>query len=373
MTPILIANIKPFRIIARDEGDVWNPTIEEINSCTYDYVKLHRTSKVFDAHLPFPLPAFLTFDGSLLFPFVDCFKNGDVIVDEVNRILASILLGGIYVEAVSPLDISRGKLNETGYFRISKGISCTAQFHQAIGERTAGAMSTIKLMDCEVLYATDVIDSYNQGHVVLDKLERLSPSLFINGFSYFQNHQINESLANTWICIEQVLESIWDLTVLEEAKKINIAKRKRFIESQQWNAAHKVEVLFQREMISESLYGLLSIVRSARNDFLHKGKKPSYESAHSGLLSLIGLIEIASELQQVIFNKGDLEKHLPENIPNSIPSTNVPTTPSNKPLDVKYWMSIRPIPGDDGWEGEYESFSDITLVPIDPETTKPSR
>jgi hypothetical protein len=40
--PILIANFEPFKLISRDESDIWNPSLEQINNNTYNYVKLHR-------------------------------------------------------------------------------------------------------------------------------------------------------------------------------------------------------------------------------------------------------------------------------------------------------------------------------------------
>ena len=98
--PILISNFKPFRLISRDKSDRWEPSLDDINNSTYDYVKLHRVSKFFDAHLPKPMPACFGFDGSLIFPFIEEFKNDDLVVEEVNRILASIFLGGVYVESI---------------------------------------------------------------------------------------------------------------------------------------------------------------------------------------------------------------------------------------------------------------------------------
>mgnify|MGYP006977014348 FL=1 len=93
--PILISNFKPFRLICRDKFDIWNPSLEQINKSTYDYVKLHRASKFFDANLPRKMPACLGFDGSLIFPFIEEFQNDDFVIEEFNRILASIFIGGV--------------------------------------------------------------------------------------------------------------------------------------------------------------------------------------------------------------------------------------------------------------------------------------
>lgn len=197
--PILISNFKPFRLISRDESDVWVPTLEEINNSTYDYVKLHRASKFFDAHLPKPMPACFGFDGSLIFPFIEEFKNDDLVVEEVNRILASVFLGGVYVESISPLDVSRGSMNVTGYYRHSSTHSSNSDFHHAIGECDAGSLASIRLLDPEIIGADKVITAYNYGHKVLGKLPTLSPSLFIGAFTYYKKHQLREALAHAWI------------------------------------------------------------------------------------------------------------------------------------------------------------------------------
>ena len=256
--PILIANFKPFRLVSRDESDLWEPSLEQINNSTYDYVKLHRASKFFNAHLPKPMPACFGFDGSLIFPFIEEFRNDDLVVEEVNRILASIFLGGIYVESISPLDISRGNMNVTGYYRHSSTHTSNSDFHRAIGECDAGSLASIKLLDPEVITAEKLISAYDIGHQVLEKLPTLSPSLFIGAFTYFKNHQLREALAHAWIGIEQILGFIWKATIVQDAKAINIPKRRKFIESQQWNSAHKIEMLYQQALIDEVLYSSLS-------------------------------------------------------------------------------------------------------------------
>ncbi|MGM8890107.1 hypothetical protein ACS8FA_04535 [Psychrobacter sp. 1Y1] len=362
--PILIANFKPFRLISRDESDKWEPSLEEINNSTYNYVKLHRASKFFDAHLPKPIPACFGFDGSLIFPFIEEFKNDDLVVEEVNRILASVFLGGICVESISPLDVSRGQMNETGYYRHSSTHSSNSEFHRAIGECDAGSLASIRLLNPEIIEADKFTTAYNYGHKVLARLPTLSPSLFIGAFTYHKKYQLREALAHAWIGIEQILEFIWKETIVKDAKSINIPKRRKFIDSQQWNSAHKIEMLYQQGFIQEELYSSLSKARFARNHFVHKGITPSYEESHSALMSLIILVEVASKINEVNFHRSNLEQHLPDKSKFCIPQTYVPKERSNEGLNVQYWRTIKVIPGDKGWKGSYESYPDITLSPI---------
>lgn len=194
------------------------------------------------------MPACFGFDGSLILPFIDEFENDNLVVEEVNRILASIFIGGVYVEAIMPLDVSRGKMNVTGYYRHCSTHSSNANFHHAIGECDAGALASIRLLEPEVLSADMIISAYDYGHKVLSKLPTVSPSLFIGAFTYYKQHQLCEALAHAWINIEQILELIWEKTIVEDAKSVNIHKRRKFIESQQWNSAHKIEMLFQKNI-----------------------------------------------------------------------------------------------------------------------------
>lgn len=362
--PILISNFKPFRLISRNKYDVWNPSLEQINNATYDYVKLHRASKFFNAHLPKKMPACFGFDGSLIFPFINEFKNDDLVVEEVNRILASVFLGGVYVESISPLDVSRGLMYTNGYYRHSSTHSCNADFHRAIAECDAGKIASIKLLEPEIINVDEVISSYNYGYKILSKLPTLSSSLLIGAFTYYKNYQLRESLAHAWICVEQLLEFIWKKTVVEDAKSINIPKRRKFIESQQWNSAHKIEMLYQNNLISEKLYSDLSLARFARNDLIHKGVNPSYNESRSALMALILLIEVASKLNEVIFNNSNLENFISDKLESCIPQTNVDEKIIDEKFNVEYWKEMKVIPGDKHWKGEYDSYPDITLSQI---------
>lgn len=107
---------------------------------------------------------------------------------------------------------------------------------------------------------------------------------------------------------------------------------------------------------------MLNEARAARNNFIHKGTTPSYKGANASLLALISLIEIASKFNQVNFDHTKLESYLSNHIESCIPQTNI--SPNSIKNDVICWREITKIPGDAGWEGEYESFPDIQLKPL---------
>jgi hypothetical protein len=53
----------------------------------------------------------------------------------------------------------------------------------------------------------------------------------------------------------------------------------------------KLEVLFQKNLLNNDVYGKLDQARKARNDFAHRGAAPSQEVA---LIALTGAFEFAS-------------------------------------------------------------------------------
>ena len=92
--PIIIGNCAPFRLVMRKE-DVWNPTLEQINNRKYDYVKLCRISMFLDIGIA-PYSLAIGFDGSLILPAIEEFRNRDNAVNKLNEVLGVLLLGGIY-------------------------------------------------------------------------------------------------------------------------------------------------------------------------------------------------------------------------------------------------------------------------------------
>ena len=245
MVPILIANPKPFRIIVRDEDDVWEPTLENINRSSYDYVKLHRASAFFDADLKCNFPICVAFDGSFILPACSDYRSVEESLDEFNRVFASILVGGVYITSVQPSDLSEGKMSTYGYYRHTRTLGGNGNLYKALGNRDAGADDNIKLLAPLLIVAKKIELAYQAGAETFKNIDNLSPSLFITAFTYFIDMQTREALTNAWICIEQVLEYLWRETVLTEVKAINIEGRGKFMGSQRWSAAHKIEMFFQ--------------------------------------------------------------------------------------------------------------------------------
>ena len=176
--------------------------------------------------------------------------------------------------------------------------------------------------------------------------------------------QTREALTNAWICIEQVLEYLWRETVLTEVKAINIEGRSRFMDSQQWSAAHKIEMFFQSGIVDKDTYTKLSNARNARNKFVHLGKAPKHESAKNALTALIELINAASKHKSFLFKCDNLSKYLTKSKDDHQTEQGIGKVEDFDWSKVSYWKPLLPIPGETGWKGDFEKFSDITLQSV---------
>lgn len=115
--PIITASASPFRLVVRGDSDAWSATLDDINSRTYDYVKLHRLSTYFDAGIaPFSLG--VCYDGTMILPATEAYRNRDTAFSKFNQTLAELLVGGIYCEAPQPDDLGYGSMSQEGYSRI---------------------------------------------------------------------------------------------------------------------------------------------------------------------------------------------------------------------------------------------------------------
>ena len=250
--PIHLANPRPFRLVIRDKCDVWRPTLDEINRSAYNYIKLHSATRFIYVDTPEPYPICVGYDGSYILPAIKRYNTLEATLDAFNRIFASILIGGIYIECVDPEDLSHGEMTEFGYYRHKQTYGGNGELHRALGIRGASAIDAVRLIEAPTILADDIESAYSRGATVLKNIENLSPSLLITSFTYFLKRQTKEALSHTWICSEQILDHIWRLLVVNDAKRSQIGHRRKFLESQQWSAAHKIELLHQKSVLSKN-------------------------------------------------------------------------------------------------------------------------
>lgn len=360
-TPVIIGNCAPFRLVLR-EGDTWLPELEEINNLSYDYVKLCRLSCFIDIGIA-PYSLGISFDGTLILPAAIEYKSREAAIDIFNEALGLLLLGGVYSEAVSPTDISYGKLFFDGYLSQSGGgMGFNAVFHHAIQTKHIGALQSFSLYRPRTLTVAELELAYIKGREYFKKLNLLTPSLLLNGISNYVKHQWVESLIFLWTSIEQVINLIWMKEIINgKSPDTPIEGRSKFLKDfRTWTTSTKIELLFQKKIIGSKDYRLLNVARKSRNDFIHNGKTVSELNVKSALISLFHLMSLVitdyenvSELNQTLEliysnQRGDL----------------FPKETDSK-LKVSHWLAIPPIPGDPKWGTKsYEIIEELVLKPL---------
>lgn len=359
--PIIIGNCRPFRIIER-ESDNWNPTIDQINSRDYDYVKLNRMSTFIDIGIaPFSLG--IGFDGSLVLPATKDYSTKENSLDKFNQTLGILLLGGVYSESVQPDNISYGTLFFNGYIKIHGGSSgLIAGFHKSIRNKLVGTMDSISLLDPLSISTTEIEDAYKNGKKIIDKLPNLSPNMLLDGTSNYVSNQWSESLIFLWTSIEQLINQIWEVEIVNKEIDGVIEGRKKFLKDfRTWTTSTRIEALFQKNIIPIEVYSLLNFSRKTRNDFIHNGKplnKEKVDNALTGLFQLISLIisdyKSTTELSETL-----------EVIKRNQRGGLFPKKTKLEKDEVKYWLEPPALPGDSQWGNkEYEIIEELVLKPI---------
>ena len=366
--PVIIGNCAPFRLVLRDD-DEWAPTLEQINNKTYDYLKLCRPSGSIDIGIE-PFSLIIGFDGSLILPALQEFIDRRAVLTKFNKTLGKMLLGGIYSEAIKPMDISLGSMHTgSGYIRHhGTGIGLRSGFHRDLREGYGGAIDTMELRYPRRVQIKELINAYYRGARHFAKLGRYSPSLLLNGVSSYVNQEWQQALIFLWTAVEQVVELIWEKLIIgssrEETEIEQIKHRSQFLRDyRSWTKAVKLELLYQKQCLPISDYKLLSQARKARNEFAHRGLLVTKEDASSALDSLFHLISLIitehkdrNTLDSVIriIRENEQEEHFQNRGRTVIP---------DDALEGAVWLPMKPHPGDPSWGNQpYETRDALVSV-----------
>jgi hypothetical protein len=362
--PIIIGNCAPFRLVTR-KSDKWEPTLEQINDRTYDYVKLCRLSMFIDVGIK-PYSIAVSFDGSLILPGVEKFRNRDIALQKFNETLGILLLGGIYSEAIQPVDISFGTMFLDGYVKQHGGGSgAISNFHNSIRTKTVGIGDAIRLLEPRAILNTDIQSAYKKGQEYFQVIPTLSPSLLLNGISNYVKHQWIESLIFLWTSIEQLINIIWKKEIMLSGKNNNeevIEGRSKFLEDfRTWTTSTKIEVLYQKRIINPNLYKQLNTARKSRNDFVHSSKELNENKVRTALESFFTILSlIVSDYKDTDMLSDTLEMVLRNQRGDLFPKKAV-----FEKREISHWMELPPLPGDPSWSGNYEIIKEFVLKPLE--------
>lgn len=252
--PVITGNYLPFRLVVRDEEDIWSPTIDEINRRTYDYVKLNRASTFIDIGIA-PFSLVICFDGTFALPAIKEFRDPDKALLEFNKVLCQLFVGGVYCEAMSPEDICFGMMTHTAYCKITAASrGSVSNFHKAIRSKHAGELDVIRLFKPETNKISSIQSAIELGRNRLNDIGSVSPETFLYGATFFSRNQWSESLIHLWTTIEQIAEIIWkeQITTVSNVDGISRKKRTEFLnDTRTWTISTKFELMYQKKLLPE--------------------------------------------------------------------------------------------------------------------------
>jgi hypothetical protein len=354
---VIVAATSPFTTITLDESDAFKTTLDEINTNTYDRLKICRTTLAVNGYLPAltanGIGVIVSYTGAFLFPRMKGITKADVI-SSTNQVLLRLMFGGIKFDSVAPEDVGFGTIYMTGYYLAGGGGASGANFSllQDLQHQTASNLKTILLMRPRTFTKKEFYRAIEIGTPIVASIPELNASIFLDGVTHYEQFRLASALVFLWSSIESVVGKIWSEKMVPKGS--GIQGRKDFIKSSAWQAAHKIEVLFQAQLIDETLYGKLNEARTARNALAHRGDTPNLKACEQALDAVFSLISLVV----TDFSNTDEFAAL-------VDGFKVAHRPHIGPLNPEYWREIPSVPGDEKWgEAPYPRHSEIELKPI---------
>ena len=300
--PCLATFLHPFRIINGPDSPDWNVSIEQINSGTWDYVALHEIVGGLEVGLDAPYHLVVCRDGGLALPPIPALRDERNAVEFFNQCLASILVGGVYCEAIALDGLDFGSIMDWKFVRISSNASAASnRFHNLVRLQRASALEAIALEEPRNLEISELVRASEIGRNILEQLPEVGGEFLLRGTTGYARRDWGAALANLWIVVEQITSHLWERNVLKEVKEAPpIAGRMDSLtDNRTWTISVKHEVLFQRGVLSTSTFTELNQARKARNKLSHSGLHPDEPSARAVLNSV-------KELFKVLFPNVDI-------------------------------------------------------------------
>jgi hypothetical protein len=177
------------------------------------------------------------------------------------------------------------------------------------------------------------------GLGVLNRLPAVRGDYFLRGVTGIARRDWGVALANTWIVAEQVISELWRRHVVEPtvAEDATRARRAQLTDTRTWTASARIELLFQKGILSKGTVASLSSARKARNDLSHEGRHPTQADALSAYDGVCGLMTVALEGERPPLFALDLSDHLMSDPFDS---------PKRWTVEPTHWMEIPKLPGE---------------------------
>ena len=338
--PCLVSFLHPFRIVDAPKSAKWTVSLEQINTGTWDYVALHEIVGGIDVGLESPYHMVVCRDGGLALPPVLDLRKDQAAVEFFNGCLASILLGGIYCEAITLDGLDLGFVLDWKYVRTTTCASAAAnRFHFLIRGQHLSSLDAIALDEPRTIMVDEVVKAAHKGRLVLEKIPSVRGEFLLKGVTGYARRDWGTALTNLWIVVEQLTTHLWFSKIIDPARESPIIPGRigSLRDNRTWTVATRHEMLFQTGLFEVDLYESLAEARKARNQLSHDGKHPSEENATAALFSVKALLGILLPDLDIPFFDVDLRDHT---ISNPFEAR------ERHPSSPKYWMEIQKLPGE---------------------------
>jgi hypothetical protein len=272
-----VSYIYPFTIIVPDGEDPLVVPLDEINSNSYDNGKLCRIISARPLKELPGLDLLICYDGAMAIPAAGNFAKKEAAVNYFNYLFACFLLGGFRLEAVDTRDVVTGTLHESRLiWPVGFGDSTSSLIHAKLRMRLGNSIDNIILSNPRHIYLSDFLAKITKGSHIFATIPNLTPTFLITGFTELKYNNWSTALSNLWISIEQLTDFLWKERVVTKSKKQMTAFPMRIKsmkeDSRTWSTTIKHEFLFQNQLITEELFGLIFPARQARNKLVHEGQ-----------------------------------------------------------------------------------------------------
>ena len=291
--PCMVSFLHPFRIVEAQNSKPWRSSVQEVNSHSWDYVALHEMIGGLDVGLPAPYHMVVCRDGGVALPPIPDLRGEQEAVVFFNKCFASLLLGGVYCEAIGADGIDFGSIIDWKYVRVhTSALSAANRFHNLIRLKQSSAYEAIALEEPRILNFDELQQALSKGKLLLESVPEMGGEIFLRGVTGYARRDWGAALANLWITIEQITSHIWKRDVIEPAKAEAIVSGRvdQLSDYRTWPISARHELLLQIGSLRREAFSALSFARKARNALSHEGRNPDDKAASAALTSVRELL-----------------------------------------------------------------------------------
>lgn len=254
---VYVTYMYPFQFIVSGNETI-NITLEEINSLTYDHSLLHRiVGKVTNCYKNKTIEYLVCGDGALGIQSNYGLSRDDMLL-HYNDLLCKLYLGGINVDAITPRDITSGKIYESkSIWPVSFGDSLNSHLHAELRMRIVGVTDAIILYKAEdrTININRLKSAIERGTKIVNSVPNLSTYHLLQGITEITYSSWSSALTYLWIIVEEITDYLWEKEVIEKVIGNSANKRKELLkDTRTYTMAVKQEFLLQIGIIDTSLY-----------------------------------------------------------------------------------------------------------------------